>query len=328
VTVLLSDSFAESADKALASHAPGVGGTWMQFSSAAMSVVAAEGRARGSDAGVSAVYYNSGASAANLSVAATVRRGATANEALPAVFARLQTSGDNRYALLHNGSSLVLQKRVGGTTTTLATASPSFPADTDCTIELRVNGQELVALWNGAGVATVSDGSIAGAGLAGIGCRLNGRIDDVVAQTIAWGLTPGRGAHGCGSDASAVAVGYALTPGDAAHPSGSDASAVAVGYALAAARAAHGGRAGAAGVSVRYALGPADAGHPGAAGASAVAVLYALAASGARHALTGGAAVVARVLEPPVDGIRESVAADARVLRVGADARVETPRRA
>ncbi len=283
MTRFLSDTLTEASDKLLSAHAPGTGGTWVLFSTPTMTVLAAEGRARGGDAATTSVYYNNGTSTANMGVAATVRRTTTtANESFTGVAARLQTTSgaDSRYALYHNGSQLILQKRVAAAaSTTLAAVTLSYPVDTDCTVELRVNGQELIGLWNGAQQIAVSDSSIAGAGYAGLVCRLNGRIDSVTADTIAWGVAPADGTHGSSSDASAVGVSYALAPGDGAHGVSSD--------------------------------------------SGAVGWLGGLAPSDGAHAVSSDGAAVVATLSPPGAGIAMRVGSGGLVERIGGDRREE-----
>lgn len=302
MTRLLTDSFTEASDKLLSAHAPDLGGTWSSFSGATMTVLAAEGRARGSDAASGAVYYNTAANAANVSVIATVRRTSAAiNEGNPGLVARLQAGADNRYFAYHNGSQLVLFKRAAGVSTTLATATPAFAVDTDAAMELRLNGADIQLLWNGAVAIAVSDTAVSGAGYGGVTARLNGRVDDATIDTIFWTLAPARAVHATSSDATALGVTYALAPADGTHADRAGSAALTVTYALAPSGATQATSADAALVSIAYALGPVTSALP----------------------LTSDAPLLRPSLSPPGAGIAQPVTADPRAMRIASDPRTQ-----
>ena len=323
MTRLLTDSFTETSDKLLSAHAPDTGGAWALFSSATMSVVAAEGRVRGSDAATGSVYYNAGVSAANVAVAATVRRTTTTgNDCNPGVIARLQDVADSRYIASHNGSTLTLQKRVGGATTTLGSWSPSFPANTDCTLELRVNGSDLTALWNGVAY-TASDAAVSGAGYVGVAGRLNGRLDNLTVDTIAWTLAPAKATQAASSDTAVIGVGYAVAPARAAHAVSSDPAGLGIAYAIGPANGAHAGSADAAVIGVGYALAPARGVHGISGDTPGLAFIAPLRPDDTVLPATSDAATVRRALSPPAAGIALSIAADRRTATIEHDQRTE-----
>lgn len=190
----LSDTFTVGGVPVLLSaHAPDIGGTWVKHPSFTDDITAqnAENRALTTGATSTFWYNNVTPPSADYEISCTVRY-ADATGGDMGVIGRASSSVDTFYRLYLTATQVKLDKHVAGTTTNLLAVAHSLAQYTDATIKLRMVGSTISAFYNGSQIAgsPVTDSSITAAGFAGIGLKIYGRVDDLLATDIAANPAP------------------------------------------------------------------------------------------------------------------------------------------
>jgi hypothetical protein len=174
MSVIARDSFTDASGTALSSHTLDSGGVWTRHANSTGSMAISNGnRARVADASsATSLYYpaSGGPSSADYTVRADiVAVGSTANLGFMGVAARIATAADTFYYARYNITlgAWELYKRVGGTSTLLASWSSSFTSGT-ALLSLTVSGTTISVDVDGTNRITQADSDISSAGKAGI----------------------------------------------------------------------------------------------------------------------------------------------------------------
>lgn len=180
----LVDTFTDTANTALNLHTPDTGGAWTE--------VQGSGNPKIDPSGTLACFNNSESVAVNAAtppsadytVSGTVHK-PSGGFGHAGVMARASSGAFTGYRLVYDGNNdnHTLDKVVAGAVTNLATYAIALADGASEPIILDVNGTTLTATINGAAQTPVTDGAIAGPGLAGVNIFQNALIQPSIQLT-------------------------------------------------------------------------------------------------------------------------------------------------
>lgn len=186
-TVFISDTFTEASDVDLAAHTPDVGGAWSEHPSYTTNgtVVASEDRFRGNSSTATSLYLNATTPpSANYEVQWVARQTTVGTGSRCGAAARYDASANSGYLVYYDGTEWQLVSAVAGVFTVLATWNGSETANTDYAIRWYISGEMHEITFDGTLRMSARSAAHLSAGRIGVLCRLNGRVDNFIAQTL------------------------------------------------------------------------------------------------------------------------------------------------
>ncbi|MHB9879097.1 BNR-4 repeat-containing protein [Pacificimonas sp. ICDLI1SI03] len=187
-STFLLDSFSEATVTSLELHPPEIGGAWVKVSgfTATAEVGAGTGTLKGTS--LSTAIYRNNVTPPSPDYEVGGVMGQTASTGYPGAFVRMSAGGENWYQAYFRGDvapgEILLDKRVGGTTTILGQYDTSF--DSAKEFFIRAEGTTISVLIDGnpTPVISVTDTSITDAGFPGIRARSTSFANNLTARTL------------------------------------------------------------------------------------------------------------------------------------------------